>query len=192
MFNTQYVSTLINNYLKGMPSISLISKVTIKHTSNKITIHFLYYNPFSSLSDQDMMNLTSLLEQYYHQKVEVTVNQLRYPFMNADILAQYLVLNSDKARFKFIKRAVYRQVVMNPSMWNHMSVYMTGIKVDINGRLINEKIIPRKTTLTMSKGTLTPTAIKGHMTYIDKGSHTFKNQHGSFTISVTIAQVIKS
>ena len=97
-----------------MKSNGLISNIDYKFTANKITIQFLYYNPLRSVSNEELMTLTSLLEQYFNIQVELVINQIRYPYLNAQILAQYLVLNSDKTRFKFIKRSIHRHMIMTP------------------------------------------------------------------------------
>lgn len=68
-----------------------------------------------------------------------------------------------------------------------------GIKITVRGRLITERVIPRKTSKSVVIGTFSPKNIpKNLKVNIDRGLVHLKNKTGAFTITSEICNIVKT
>jgi len=67
---------------------------------------------------------------------------------------------------------------------DYIPVFISGLYIHINGRLMREPIIPRLTTKKFEKGAIAT----GKISYLDQTNLTHKNRKGSFTLKMTFAQ----
>jgi hypothetical protein len=72
----------------------------------------------------------------------------------------------------------------NLSGSDYIPVFISGLYIHINGRLMREPIIPRLTTKKFEKGAIAT----GKVSYLDQTNITHKNRKGSFTLKITFAQ----
>lgn len=152
---------------------------------------------FSVETDKDSKlwnynNLSIVLQKIYSCKVNIIINKVHYPYINADILCKYLAFNANRNNFIHI----WKSIANNPALGrNNLNSFLVGIKIIINGRLITESVIPRKTSKSVVIGTLRPRNIFGSsadnniITNIDKAKINFKNKIGAFTIHAEICTV---
>lgn len=207
-------TSLITSYFSGQPC--LISKPTFTYTSDTVTIQVFYYMPnvqnslnhkdagkaSSSLSnkitDLDTDSLTSLstcLAHLYQKEVKLQVTRLHYPYMNSNILAQYLCHNAPSNTFINFQEAILTYPSLNAS---NLPSYINGIKIRLAGRLVTEPLVPRMTTKNSVRAKRSFTNCTNASTFtldkhvmkqsamIDYAKYTYKNELGAFTIKVWI------
>lgn len=166
----------------------LISNPRFSNTSNKITIELFYYiannknksiknnkNLTKQFSKDSITVLSKNIAQVYGKEVSLVFTRVYYPYINSSIFSQYLFHNSSANTFVHFQNAILKY----PS-WHgkELPSYITGIKVEVSGRLTTERIIPRVTKKSMVFGSLSGAD------YLDYASYTGKNYLGSFTIKV--------
>ncbi len=77
----------------------------------------------------------------------------------------------------------YHEVVSGPKLLKiHKSIptILTGLKIKISGRLITQRVIPKKTISKLEKGGFKKTKIN----IVDYATYTNKNKRGSYTVKV--------
>lgn len=180
---------LINSYFASFVNSSskrvvLISKPTFTFTSDTVTVHFFYYLPtINELSISSLNGLSECLCQLFGKKVHLKLTRVHYPYMNSSILAQYLVHNAPNNTFINFQDAILAYPSLNKS---ELVSYVSGIKIQVSGRLVTERSIPRMT----KKASLLGNFQKSNNTIIDYSQFTSKNELGTFTVKVWIAQKI--
>ena len=65
-----------------------------------------------------------------------------------------------------------------------LPTFLAGIKLKVAGRLMKEKVIPRKTTKKFSKGS----SSTGKINFTDTSRFTSKNRRGAFSITISSSQ----
>lgn len=230
------VSSKVNKYL--------ISKPRFRHTNHKVTIQLFYYGSalragkasstiatnhfngartrFTNKSTNTNIKLVALpmlnslstyFAQLYKKEVSLVLIRLHYPYLDSYILAQYLAHNAPSNTFIQFKKTIFTKAA-KAFHSSDLPSHITGIKVQISGRLITESVIPRMTVKSSLIGSFSSSktgeanastsetsksengklgyAPKGHAlksTVIDYSKFTHKNNLGSFTIKVWIASV---
>lgn len=141
-------------------------------------------------------NLSIVLQKIYGCKVNIICNRVHYPYINAQILAQYLGKNANRQTFFRIWTYLVRKVSISGFI---PSTFIVGIKLTINGRLITQRFVPRITTRSVVIGTFNPTfrnmneeQRRNFTTSVDKGKVNLKNNIGAFRITIEICNIIKN
>jgi len=199
-------TTSITDKKVKLPSI-LTSKFHFSSESTKVTISFYYYlrcdfsekfksaprtyTKFSKNSEGNISKLTvqqkyqlsllsTLLSTLFGKQVDLCITQLHYPYLESTILAQYLSHNAVSSTFLHFQEAI----LSYPSLHiTNLPSSITGVKIQLAGRILTEPVVPRLTVKSASVGTFSPSSQASSFS-IDYGSHTMKNQLGSFTIKV--------
>jgi ribosomal protein S3 len=185
---------LIRSYFKSAFTNCLISKINYKNSQNKVEIQFFFYFIDSkntknldynntTINKIDIKNLSILLENIYEKKVCLVINRIYYPYINAQILSEYLGMKSQSNTFINFKRSIIKNTVLQI---NNLSAFIVGIKIQVHGRIITERVIPRKTQKYKILGTFTSKNANKQIK-IDKGQIHLKNELGAFTITVELA-----
>lgn len=155
-------------------------------------------------------NLLSLSTSSYNQnnntlnensgiKVELQLNQLKFPYHDSTILSKFIALSTNKKRFRrifntIIKKAsvITKEIIRNKhfstadtkgrklKFHNSIPAVLTGLKVQISGRLITERIIPKRTVTKKEIGAFNRTKDS----IVDYALYTNKNKRGSYTVKV--------
>ena len=207
-----YFGTLNNNTTKkntfGGASVSnantasnsyfIISKPNFSHTNSKVTIQFFYYTSSSTDSfggkssstnevgsfRKNFSVLSTTLAQLYLIEVNVIATRLYYPYLNSDILSEYLAYNAPSNTFMDFQEAI----LTNPSLHKtNLPAHISGIKVQVSGRLVTETVIPRITVKSCLIGSFQRGA-NNTTQIIDYSKYTTKNELGAFTVKVWICQ----
>lgn len=188
----------------------LISNIQFTTTANRVEIQFFYYMNFRptffpwkksaamhsdlehknkwnsttsrTYKSREMLSFVSNLENLYQKEVKLHINRVHYPYVNAQILSQYLCNNANSNNFIEFTESIFLYPRINAFL---LPYYIVGIKLTLHGRLITERQIPRKTTNIKVQGTLS--SVKSKITK-DVGTTTIKNELGQFTLRVEIAQ----
>lgn len=194
----------------------LISKPSFSHTNHKVTIQLFYYIPntlqnkkytssesvFSNEMRPMLTSLSTYLCQLYKKEVSLVMIRLHYPYLDSYILAQYLAHNAPNNTFIQFQETIFTNAA-KAFYSSDLPSHITGIKVQISGRLITESVIPRITVKSSligsfcSSQTQTQSQKSVHQNsnntgfssrrLIDYSRFTHKNNIGSFTIKVWIA-----
>lgn len=171
---------LITSYFTEISSHYLLSKLHFSMEPTKLTIRFYYYvggtpNPFVVT---DLSQLSSVLTKLFGKEVILQATQLHYPYLESSILAQYLAHNASSNTFLHFQEAI----LSYPSYYaSSLPSYITGIKVQLSGRISTEPVVPRMTTKSTQLGSFST-----HL--MDYSNYTTKNELGTFSIKVWIAQ----
>lgn len=195
--NNNLSNNIIESYFKIIFKHCLISKINYNIFENKVEIKFFYYyiennnksnNPI--FNKKVIQNLIIILELLYNKKVYIIINRVHYPYINAQIISEYLGIKSETNTFINFKRSIIKNTVLQI---NNLPAFIVGIKIQVHGRLITERLIPRKTEKYKIIGTFTINNIKTiHKNIIIcKGQINIKNELGAFTITVELAQIYK-
>jgi hypothetical protein len=99
------------------------------------------------------------------------------------------MVNKIKLR-RILRRFFNNAKIFNPTkmITNKISKipsFLSGVKIKIAGRLLTQRVIPRKTVKTISKGSLA----RGKLIFLEKGRFTNKNKRGAFSITVTTGHI---
>lgn len=169
---------LINSYFSSFKQRTLISKPTFSFTSQQVTVHFFYYLPtVSELNSSSICALSKCLSQLFNRKVCIKLTRVYYPYMNSHILAQYLIHNAPSNTFINFQDIILTYPSRNNS---NLLSHISGIKIELSGRLITERVIPRISKKTSLVGNFQ----KGKDTMIDYSKFTSKNELGAFTLKI--------
>ena len=143
-------------------------------------------------------SLILILSEILQTNVELDIVELRYPYHDSHILAQFLGLNTKKYNFyklikklfqraKIFKRNIISNSVMSKKRLNKVvPVKLTGIKIKIAGRLTTQRVVPKSTVKSAYKGCLE----KSKQSFVDTSSFTAKNKLGAYTITVWLSHKI--
>jgi hypothetical protein len=131
--------------------------------------------------------------------IELHFIQLHYPYLDSYILAKYLAINSYKNKFARMHKTVFNLAnldstgngnLVTPGMGrpslSPATQSLTGIKLQVSGRLPSQKSIPRKSVYTAFTGTFksSTTSPLGAKNVINYNKFTSKNRIGAFTVKV--------
>ena len=143
--------------------------------------------------------LISFLEKLFNKPIELNLIRLKYPYHESNILAQVLALSSKKYKFFLIMRKLfYTASIKHPGkasalaqtsktdMFNIIPSYLSGLKVRLAGRLLTEKLIPRKTVKTFQLGSLS----RGKVNFKTTSRITLKNKRGAYSFTVTTSHLL--
>jgi hypothetical protein len=182
---------------------SLISKPVYIVTPDKIIIQLFYlilkkdYINNSSLSlikkERKLQIICNILTRFFKKPIELDLVRLHYPYYNSNIFVNLfgIFINKIKLRKivnKFINKVIKNQILNNFNINNnYLPSDLSGIKIKIAGRLLTQRIIPRKTTKFINNGALS----RNKTILIETARFTNKNKRGAFTITISIGHKLK-
>jgi hypothetical protein len=183
----------VDNYL-GAPSSAVLTNpnnMVIQPSSKLRSLPRIV-----SLNLYKFKFLISFLEKLFNKPIELNLIRLKYPYHESNILAQVLALSSKKYKFFLIMRKLfYTASIKHPSalattsqadMFNIIPSYLSGLKVRLAGRLLTEKLIPRKTVKTFQLGSLS----RGKVNFKTTSRITLKNKRGAYSFTVTTSHLL--
>ena len=200
--STYLYDLLFNSFLSMN---TLISKPVFEIKNEKVIIHLFIYllinknkrvninNSFTTINKLKLDILCQILSHIFKKPVQLDLVRLYYPYFDSNIFVNLLskIINILQVRVimkRFFKKAIIRNpikiaknnlIVKIPSL-------LSGINIRIGGRLLTQRIIPRKTVKTIKKGTLS----KGKINFLDEARYTNKNKRGAFTLVVSIGHYL--
>jgi len=136
--------------------------------------------------------ICSILSKKFNRPVELQLIRLHHPYHDSNILVNLLALNLKNKKKKSrvaISKIHSNKVIkkLNDPNLNSMNLipsFLSGLNINIAGRLMREPIIPRKTTKFYEKGA----TATGKVNYLDVATITKKNKKGAFTIKISSGQ----
>lgn len=166
------ITKIIESYFSGA---ILLSNPTFDEKSEELTISLFYYTNSYNFSKKGIEVLTNKIAQFTNKKVSIVLTRVHYPYMNSAILAKFLAHNAPANTFVHFHNAILKYPkFVGTSLPSHIS----GIRIQVSGRLVTERVIPRVTTNSSVFGSLS------NADYIDYTHYTTKNYLGTFTIKV--------
>jgi len=151
-----------------------------------------------SLNKNKISILCTVLSQLFNKEVVLELNRIYYPYFDSNIFVNLLaqIINKIKLR-RITKRFFLKAKMKNPfkqlntrgdsgqALVNaKLPSLLSGLHIKISGRLLTNRIIPKKTTSIISRGALA----KMKVNYLDIARYTNKNKRGAFTITITSGQ----
>ena len=199
----------------------LISKPKFQHSTNEVQITLFYYyndeNPQAKdfvqhhyLKESKVLELCkSLSSLVFKKKVNLNLIRLRYPYMNSQILAQYLCGKTDKTKFVQLCDALVSKSSLKVALYGKsgsdknfiLPSYMDSIRLELSGRLASERVVPRltkqvyrmdspntNTGIYLQQAGLSSDTIQNKV--VDYGKYTSKNHLGAYTLKVWITSLV--
>jgi|SRR5882757_2427797 len=171
-------------YKKVLPNFNLYKK-------NEWNIKEIKSNqklPFLTLNKTKLENLCALLSKIFNKSVELELTQLHHPFHEPNILVNALgsIVNRIKLR-KILNKLFKAVVIKNPTRminrkrFSLVPCLLSGLSVKVAGRVMTQRVVPRKTVKFTQKGSLSRTK----SIFVENARFTNKNKRGSFSITVT-------
>jgi hypothetical protein len=179
---------------------SLISKPVFIIKSDQISIQLFYfllrnikinkkYKSFFILKNKNKLNIIcNILTRFFKKPVKLVLIRLYYPYFNSNILVKLFSIFINKIRLrkivsKFIGKAIQNKFTKNVA-FNKKSVLseLTGINIKVAGRLLTQRVIPRKTVKIISSGLLA----RGKTMFVETSRFTNKNKRGAFSLTIKI------
>lgn len=137
-----------------------------------------------------LFNVPGALAGRAQPTVELRLVRLRYPYLDSSILAQYVAVNAGKYNFLRMQKMMFNKVPATALSLNKRGAtqtdvlpsIMTGVKVELAGRLTTQRSIPRKTVENGHVGSFTVNnTLKSSL---DFSQYASKNKLNAFTIKV--------
>src|SRR5882757_2481792 len=181
-------------YKKVLPKVKLFRKNWNRNKlgiyGNKESIKAIKDNqklPFLTLNKIKLENLCALLSKIFNKPVELELTQLHRIYHEPNILVNALgsIVNRIKLR-RILKRLFKAIIIKNPTRlinrkrFSVIPCVLAGLSVKVAGRVMTQRVVPRKTVKFTQKGSLSRTK----SIFVENARFTNKNKRGSFSITV--------
>jgi len=198
------INTLIKNiiyeflYRAFFSMNCIISKPIYIFTYDKIIIQFFYlfikkenFNNSKSLllnNNYNLNNICKVLTRFFNKPIELDLIRIYYPYFNTNILVNLLSVFINKIHLRKIVNKFITKIIKNQSSnifytnRNKLLTDISGIRIKVAGRLLTQRIIPRKTIKVISKGALA----RNKALFLETARFTNKNKRGAFSITISI------
>jgi hypothetical protein len=180
-------------YKKVLPNFNLydFNKNKSNFLNNKWNILKIKSNqklPFLTLNQTKLENLCALLSKIFNKSVELELTQLHRPYHEPNILVNALGSIVNKIKLRKILNKLFKAVVIknptrliNRKRFSLVPCILSGLSVKVAGRVMTQRVVPRKTIKFTQKGSLSRTK----SVFVENARFTNKNKRGSFSITVS-------
>jgi hypothetical protein len=139
--------------------------------------------------------ICDILSKFLKKPVELNLIRIRYPYNDTNILVNLLSILIKRTKIRiFLNKLFRRAVIKNPYKINFnlkgpkkvmvLPAFLSGMRIRIAGRLLTQRVVPRKTVKTTIRGALAT----GKVNYSEVARLTKKNKRGAFSITITSGQ----
>ena len=196
------LNSILENSFYSMKS--LIGTPVYEITPNKLIINLFYYlkkrnnnfsrgHNFSVSRIKQLQHLCVNLSKKINKPIELDLIKLHHPTLDSQISANAIGIIANKLRkpFRVIASKFFRfSRIKNPTLIknifrktnsNNLS-FITGIRLKLGGRLITQKVIPRRSSKTIQKGNLN----RCNTDIVTTSRFTAKSKRGAFSITVSM------
>lgn len=145
--------------------------------------------------------LGNVLVNIFNKPVDLELNRLHVSFTNSTILSKVIGRFSKSRKYKRILDTLLRvarfksprslnrykenETISNIQSKSMIPSFMCGLKVRVGGRLLTQSVVPRRTVSIYQRGCLA----RGKANFVNTHRFTNKNKRGSYSITVTIANL---
>ena len=149
-------------------------------------------NKFLSINNEKLNIICNILSKYFKKPVELELIQLKYPYYNSNIFVNFLgfIINDIKSR-KIFSKLFKKAIIINPTKnikkirFSILPALLSGMKIKIAGRIMTNRIIPRKTINIFNRGALA----RNKVIFLDTARFTNKNKRGAYSITISTGQI---
>ena len=153
--------------------------------------------------------VVDILSILFKKEVSINITNIKYPYINATIIAQYLGINASTNTFLHFSESILNTGLTesgniiniindNTKIESGINSSITHVRVSLSGRLITEQVVPRITkkssrisgissqitSESVNTGNFDSKYNKGVIPVVDYGKYTYKNNLGTFTIKI--------
>jgi Mitochondrial ribosomal protein (VAR1) len=137
--------------------------------------------------------LCNILSKIFNKPVEFDLIPLRLPFFDDNILVKAIGIMSKRIPVRTIFNFIYRNTKLYSKRtadyryrYSITRSFISGIKIKIGGRLMTQKVIPKRSSRTIQRGAIA----QGKVCFVDWSRVNLKNRRGAHSITVTMGHVI--
>lgn len=150
-------------------------------------------NKFITINHKKLDLICKILSIYFKKPVELHLVKLNYPYLDSNIFVNLLALMINNRKIRQIMKRFFRfAVIKNIAKLsgkkiignNKIPSFLSGIKIRIAGRLLTQRVIPRKTVKIIRRGAFA----RSKVNFLNIAQYTSKNKRGAFSITVTTGQ----
>jgi ribosomal protein S3 len=179
--DTRQVQSLVQSAFSTLTD-TLVGKVIISKGIDSTIISLPYHMVQGALSHSMVNALGLQLAQTLGCPVELRLIRLSAPYLDASILAQWLTQDLGQSTFRQTMGTLMS--VVGPSVGApSVPGAITGIKVQLAGRLITEPSQPRTVVQSATLGSFRPSPNQA----LQAASHMMVNRKGTFTVKVWLS-----
>jgi hypothetical protein len=196
------VKNNIYEFLQGsfISMFSLISKPVYFIRPDKIVIQLFYLllkntkiskgyknNSIFILENKNKLNIIcNILTCFFKKPIELNLVRLNYPYYNSEILVKLIGMFVNKIQLRrIVKNFIFKSINKNNQL---IPSKLTGIIIKVAGRLMTQRVIPRKTIKIINKGALS----RNKAMFTETARFTNKNKRGAFSITVTLGHTLNN
>lgn len=193
------VTSMIQSFFASTKALAGKPSYKVFNSSGTVVVTIPYFMPSSVpvLAESKINALGIAITRLFNvpgraqPTVELRLVRLRYPYLDSSILAQYVAVNAGKYNFLRMQKMMFNKVpatargatqTCQPLAVEVLPSQMTGVKVELAGRLTTQRSIPRKTVENGHVGSFTVNnTLKSSL---DFSQYASKNKLNAFTIKV--------
>lgn len=193
------VTSMIKSFFASTKALAGKPSYKVLNSSGTVVVTIPYFMPSSVpvLAESKINALGIAITRLFNvpgraqPTVELRLVRLRYPYLDSSILAQYVAVNAGKYNFLRMQKMMFNKVpatargatqTCQPLAVEVLPSQMTGVKVELAGRLTTQRSIPRKTVENGHVGSFTVNnTLKSSL---DFSQYASKNKLNAFTIKV--------
>lgn len=186
-------------YRSFISMFSIISKPVYIITPDKIVIQFFYLilkkekinNNTKSLlifeNNNKLKKICNILTRFFNKSIELDLIRLYYPYFNSKILVNLFGIFLNKIQ---LRRIVNKFILKSIKIKSNQLIpsALSGMKIKVAGRLLTQRIIPRKTVKLISNGAIS----RNKAMFVETARFTSKNKRGAFSLTITIGHKLKN
>lgn len=161
-----------------------------KTTSKTNFIKLSNYNLTKNFSNKFNI-LCNILSNLFKKPVELNLIRLHYPYLDSNILVNLLGIMINKIKLRILIRKLFENTVIKNLKTinlnrnnNIIPAFLSGINIKIAGRLLTQRVVPRKTVKNIIRGA----SARNKVNFLDVARYSNKNRRGAFSITVKSGQ----
>jgi hypothetical protein len=170
----------------------LYKKLRKINFNTRFKLRKLYLYNITQIFPNKFKILCEILNKLFKKPVELDLIRLHYPYNDSNILANFLVIIINRIKLRIIIKRLFNNAILKNKKFsstktnklNIIPAFLSGINIKVAGRLLNNRIVPRKTVKTIRRGAVA----KGKINYLDVARCTNKNKRGAYSITVSSGQ----
>lgn len=123
--------------------------------------------------------------------MELNLIRLHYPYLDSNILVNLLGIMINKIKLRILIRKLFENTIIKNLKTvnlnrnnNIIPAFLSGINIKVAGRLLTQRIVPRKTVKNIIRGA----SNRSKVNFLDVARYTNKNRRGAFSITVKSGQ----
>jgi len=185
---------LKNKHIIFKKQISRFRRFKKKKIRNKINLIKLSNYNLTKIYPNKFNILCNILSNLFKKPVELNLIRLHYPYLDSNILVNLLGIIINKIRLRILIRKVFentvikklKKIVRGASNRNNniIPAFLSGINIKVAGRLLTQRVVPRKTVKKFIRGA----SNRSKINFLDVARYSNKNRRGAFSITVKSGQ----